>query len=75
MVQINDQRYLTPDEAALVLGVTAAHVRWLMRQGRLTGWQDRRRRWVLESSVRSYAALAYGLAGDGRRRRSAGEGS
>lgn len=61
--------YLTPEQAALVLGVTPQHVRYLLRTCRIEGWMERRRRWALESSVRSYAALAYGLIGDGRRRR------
>lgn len=69
MVEIGGRLYMTPEQAALVLGVTAAHVRYLLRAGRIDGWMERRRRWALESSVRSYAALAYGLAGDGRRRR------
>lgn len=69
MVSIQGREYLTPDEAALVIGCTAAHVRWLLRAGRLLGWQDRRRRWALAESVRMYAAKEYGLVGDGRARR------
>lgn len=45
---------ITPDQAALLLDVTADHVRHLLRLGTLAGWQDRRRWWVCPRSVRTY---------------------
>jgi excisionase family DNA binding protein len=55
MTEIQGRRYLTPEEAAFVLDCTADHARRLQREGRIEGWMDRRRRWLLEQGVREYA--------------------
>lgn len=54
MIEIEGRAYMTPADAARVLDCTVGHVRWLLRTGRIEGWQERRRRWALVESVRRY---------------------